>query len=139
MAIVLVASAVEIGLAWMVVLNPSAVGTGLLAHVAVAATLVLWLTRLRRAGRLAARGELLFVLSTAALGPVGACGALCSNALRRSFAKNAHSSPKAWHATLANGADADPAHKLRRNIAYEAGAADDRSGVAPFADVMAHG
>jgi tetratricopeptide (TPR) repeat protein len=81
---------------------------------------------------------LLLVVSTAALGPLGATGAGLGAALRWVFARKATPFEQ-WYASLFPEMAVSPTRALHQRIALRGAGPAARSTVAPFADVMALG
>lgn len=135
----LAATAAEVALAALFVIGVLSLATWLAAHTAIVAT-IWWLGHCAaRSGDGAAhRTGPLFLVATAALGPVGSCGSLLTAVLLRLWASRVTTFDLWYPAALTEGASEqsrDLYRRLQRGESLEA----ETGSVAPFADVFAGG
>lgn len=136
-AVVLATTAMQAGLVAAVASGVAGAGAALAAHAVVVAVLAQWAWSLHATGR-AGRLAILFAVSTATLGPLGAPGTLLTWTLREIFARRAVPF-ETWYASLFPTAEANPTRALHERIVLRGGGPGHASGVAPFADVICTG
>lgn len=132
------AGLLEVGLAIGLALDRIPMVAALAMHAAIVAVLLRAGLAQRKAGRNQGPLSMLFVVTTAALGPAGVLGSLLTAALLQRRSMQA-SHLDEWYAALFPGVESKPSAALYERILHGESGAHDRSTLAPFADVMASG